>query len=203
MAVLAKKEIKKYLDKDFPNKLVITPLLNPGDQIGSASVDVRIGNEFLIIQRSNLPAIDPGIETNIETDIGKYQQRVRIGFGERFILHPGQFVLGCTLEYISLPKKLTAQVEGRSSWGRLGLIIATATPIAPSFKGVLTLELLNGGLAPLILYPGVKIGQLVISELTSEVEPKMSRYMYPTGPQFSRIYEDDDIHKVWGVEQHF
>src|SRR5439155_26160938 len=89
------------------------------------------------------------------------QESIRISLHDQFIIHPGQLVLGATLEYLSLPKTVAASVEGRSSWGRLGLIIATACSVAPGFKGCITLELVNDGEVPLVLYPGVRIAQLI------------------------------------------
>jgi dCTP deaminase len=201
MAVLTSKELKtKLFDSNCKDRLVITPLLDRG-QIRDVSIDVRLGNEFIIIKHTNLPSVDPAAKNNIKAEIGQYQERVRIGFGERFVLHPRQLVLGSTLEYVALPSRLMAQVIGRSSWGRLGLIIATATAIAPGFKGVITLELINEGQAPLILYPGVIIAQLIFEETTSDVSYK-GRYNFPTGPQFSRIHEDKDM-EFWGKKDKF
>ena len=104
-------------------------------QIGSASIDLRLGNEFITIRNTHIPAIDPTRKAEIRRNIGQYQERVRIGFGESFVLHPGQFVLGCTLEYLSIPGDLSAQVAGRSSWGRLGLLVETAPNVSPGFRG--------------------------------------------------------------------
>lgn len=100
-------------------------------------------------------------------------------------------------EYLSLPKGLTATVEGRSSWGRLGLIIATACNVDPGFKGCLTLELVNNGEAPLVLYPGVRIAQLVFHRAEGEGYYRGGKYDCPVGPQFSRIGDDKEI-PFWG-----
>jgi dCTP deaminase len=165
------------------------------------SVDVRLGTEFVIIQHTSLHHIDPTVRAQLKEKIGKYQERVRVGFGEQFVLHPNQLVLGSTLEYVGLPSDLAAVVVGRSSWGRLGVIIATATSVAPGFKGVITLELINGGQVPLILYPGIRIAQLVIEKTTSQASYS-GRYDFPTGPQFSRIHEDKDM-DFWGKRTSF
>jgi dCTP deaminase len=194
MPVLTHDELQRRLFgplKEGEEPLVITPLLD-SKQIGDVSIDVRLGNEFIIIRHTNLPLIDPTSASTIRVEIGQYQEHIRVGFGERFVLQPRQLVLGSTLEYIALPPDLTAQVIGRSSWGRLGLIIATATSVAPGFKGVITLELINEGQVPLILYPGVVIAQLIFEEVTGRTFYK-GRYNYPTGPQFSRIHDDKDI----------
>lgn len=204
VSVLTRDELKRRLfgpHKSGEKSLVVTPLLDIEQQIGDASIDVRLGNEFIIIRHTNLPSVDPTARNNIQAEIGQYQERIRIGFGERFVLQPRQLVLGSTLEYVALPPDLTAQVIGRSSWGRLGLIIATATAVAPGFKGVITLELVNEGQVPLILYPGVVIAQLIFEETTGDTSYK-GRYNYPTGPQFSRIHEDNDM-EFWGNKENF
>lgn len=204
MSVLARNELKERLygfRKNLNKRIVITPLLNSEKQIGESSIDVRLGNEFIIMRHTNLQSINPTLKDYIEQNIGQYQEYVRVSFGEPFVLHPHQLVLGSTLEFISLPSDLTAQVLGRSSWGRLGLIIATATSVAPGFKGVITLELINDGQVPLILFPGVAIAQLVIEKTTSQVTYQ-GRYDFPTGPQFSRIHKDRDM-EFWGGKEHF
>jgi dCTP deaminase len=177
---------------DDPTKrLTVTPLLDR-KQVGDASIDVRLGGEFIIIRHTNLASVDPAQRLEIRKNIGRYQQRIHVSYGEQFVLHPQQLVIGSTLEYLSIPNDLSAQVMGRSSWGRLGLIIATATAVAPGFKGAITLELINYGQAPLILYPGVVIAQIVFESTTDDVAYK-GRYNYPTGPEFSKIHEDLDI----------
>lgn len=203
MAVLARQELEERVfgfDKEPDKRLVITPLLSR-KQLGDASIDVRLGNEFIITRHTNLMSVDPSQRANIEKKIGKYQERIRLGFGEGFVLHPYSLVLGCTLEYVAFPSDLTAQVIGRSSWGRLGLISATATAVAPGFKGSITLELINGGQAPLVLHPGVAIAQLVIEEATSKTAYE-GRYNFPTGPEFSRIHKDKDV-EFWGNTSNF
>lgn len=193
MAILTNAELKNRLfgRADPDRRLVITPMLDR-KQIGDASVDVRLGTEFIIIRHTNLSSIDPTLGRHMRERIGQYQERTRVGFREPFVLHPNQLVLGSTLEYVSLPSDLAAEVVGRSSWGRLGLIIATATAVAPGFKGVITLELINGGQVPLILYPGFRIAQLVIDDLAGK-SSYSGRYDFPTGPQFSRIHEDEEM----------
>jgi uncharacterized cupin superfamily protein len=122
---------------------------------------------------------------------------MRVSLREPFIIHPGQLALGATLEYLSLPERLTATVEGRSSWGRLGLIIATACNIDPGFKGCITLELVNNGEAPLVLYPGVRIAQFVFHRAEGAAVYGEGKYNCPVGPQFSRIDKDEEM-PFWG-----
>ena len=158
-------------------QLVITPILNWKEQVkrGSASVDLRLGCSFRIPKRSQLTDFDPLSESrhkskSVKAANGKEkkpqkkplsrQDDLYVGIGDSLVLHPRQFVLGNTLEYIHLPSDLAAYVVGRSSWGREGLVIATATGIHPGYSGVLTLELTNLGEVPLQLYPGITIAQL-------------------------------------------
>src|SRR6266699_5116416 len=130
-----------------------------------SSVDVRLDRYFRVFENHKYPHIDPAIEQAdltrlVETD-GK----------EPFILHPGEFVLGSTYEVISLPDDVASRLEGKSSLGRLGLLThSTAGFIDPGFSGHITLELSNVATLPIILHPGMKIGQLCLLRLTSASE---------------------------------
>lgn len=177
--------------------LVISPLLD-AQQVGAASIDVRIGHQFIILQRSVVPHIDPSNAKELKESLYRTQQKVRVQTRQQFVIHPRQLVLGATLEYVSMPKDLAAMVEGRSSWGRLGLIIATACSVAPGFKGCITLELANAGEVPIILRPGMRIAQLVFFEAAKDADYRQPgeddevnvKYDCPTGPEFSRIHLD-------------
>ena len=200
MSVLLKSAICDWLAKgkeDPARGLVITPLLDKEKQIGANSVDVRLGNEFIVIKQRSLTSLDATKASDVKQEIDFYQERLRISFHDKFVLHPRQLVLAATLEYISLPEQLSAQVQGRSSWGRLGLIIATAPVVAPGFKGCITLELENLGEVPIVLYPGLCIAQLVF-ETTEGGGAYSGRYSCPTGPQFSNIAVDAAI-EWWGT----
>ena len=183
--------------------LVISPLLDT-KQVGAASIDVRIGHQFIILQRSVVPHIDPSNPEELRESLYRTQQKVRVQTKQPFVIHPRQLVLGATLEYISMPKDLAAMVEGRSSWGRLGLMIATACSVAPGFKGCITLELVNDGEVPIVLRPGIRIAQLVFFETAKDADYRRSdasqngqvKYDCPTGPEFSRIHRDAEI-KFW------
>jgi len=141
----------------------VTPILDP-DQIGDGSVDLRLGPDFIVTRRATaLPLFDPARVDEIAGRVRDFQEYVRRPLGTAFYLHPGEFAIARTLEYVKLPCALHAQVLGRSSWGRLGLVIATATVIQPEFKGTITLELANVGTVPIVLYVGARIAQLVPS----------------------------------------
>jgi dCTP deaminase len=193
--VLSDKEIKRllYEETDPTRKIVISPILDQKTQIGRCSVDIRLSNEFIITKETQLAVLDVKDFKNLRNNIMQYQEKTRLGYGEGFILHPREFVLGASLEYVSLPLDIMAYVVGRSSWGRLGLVIATATLIDPGFKGVITLELANIGKVPLKLYQGLRIAQLVFHKLTSPTEGYRGQYLTSTGPRFSEIYNDKEI----------
>src|SRR6266850_3244344 len=152
MSVLGKEEIKHAMERPLGKRLVITPLLDPVNQIGDSSVDVRLGNEFILIRKRTFGTLNLGEPKSIRDELNKYQEKIRIELHKEFILHPNQLVLGSTLEYIRLPDDIACYVIGRSSWGRLGLVIATASAVAPNFRGCITLELINHGEVPLVLY---------------------------------------------------
>jgi dCTP deaminase len=128
---------------------------------GQASIDVRLGFDFCLVTASSFGSIsefDPkGSQVG---SLARLYRREYVPFGASIIIHPHQFVLAQTLEYLRLPSDLMAYVVGRSTWGRLGLIVATAVGIHPGFAGSLTLELRNLGETPLTLYPGQTIAQL-------------------------------------------
>ena len=171
---------------------LLADLIDKEKQIGGNSVDIRLGNEFIIFRKNLLSAIDPIDKKNMGEKIGLYQERIRLNFREKFVLHPNHLVLGSILEYIVLSDKLSAYVIGRSSWGRLGLIIATAISVSPKFKGCITLELINTGEASLILYPGIRIAQLVLHTVEGRGNYE-GRYTCQTSPDFSLIHKDGEL----------
>jgi dCTP deaminase len=173
-------------------RLIVVPMLDE-DQVGPASIDLRLGTEFIETYRLTKPYMDP-FESD-ESARGR-EERVVVPLGEHLTLHPGQFVLGSTLEFVRMPNHLVGQVLGRSSWGRLGLIVATAIVVQPGFGGVLTLELFNMGTIPIILRPGLRVAQLMVwqlAEASDKPYEPVSKYALPTGPQYSRLgWESDE-----------
>lgn len=169
-------------------RLVVSPCL-PG-AVKETSVDLRLGRYFIVFQRASTGAFDPLIDDN---DPRTMQRAVERWWGEAFVLHPGELVLAATLEYLVLPGDLGAQVITRSSYGRLGLITATAIQIHPLFRGCLTLELVNLGALPISLYPGQRIAQLALSLAAPPLLTVPDRkYDCPTRPEFSRVRLDKD-----------
>jgi dCTP deaminase len=196
--------------EDASQRLVVTPLLDLERQVSKAAIDVRLGCEFIVLRHTRLAGLltrrlNPTTTHDIRAEVEELTEMTYVQLGSAFVLHPGQFVLTSTLEYVSVPSSLMAYVIGRSSWGRLGLNIATATMVAPGFKGSITFEMLNMGTVPIGLYPGSRVAQLVFHRL-SEAETGAtsygspgSKYLVPIGPEFSKIDEDDD----WKLLQRF
>lgn len=154
--------------------LAITPILEDR-QIDRASVDLRLGPDLIVTRRATgLPMFDPARVDEIMEHIRDYQEYIRRPLGSAFYLHPGEFAIARTLEYVKLPDDLAGQAMGRSSWGRLGLVIATATLVQPGFSGTITLELSNLGTVPIVLYVGVRIAQITLYQATdrSSREPR-------------------------------
>ena len=185
---LTEQEINARLRSTGETRLLITPKLP--DSVHGASVDLRLGNKFIVFERFSAAAFDA---LDPAQDPRSMQSPVERSWGDVFFLQPGQLVLASTLEYIVLPSDLTAQVITRSSYGRLGLISATAVQVHPHFAGCLTLELVNLGEMPMTITPGERIAQLMLFTTTSEAKPpeaKGDKYRYPTGPEFSQIRRD-------------
>jgi len=200
MTLLHHEELNTALDcPSLDDRLVVTPLLDRRKQIGPASIDLRLGTQFLLLRRTLEGGLDPGKRP--QATLERSQERTRVQLGDSIWLHPGQFILGATLEFIRMPPHLGAYVLGRSSWGRVGLIVATAVMVQPGYTGTLTLELVNEGDSPICLYPGVRIAQLAVHELPGPTRRSYTRadakYKAATGPEVSRLArEQKEIKKV-------
>ncbi|GAB2636562.1 dCTP deaminase [Prescottella soli] len=159
------------------------------EMVQPSSVDVRLDSLFRVFDNTKYTHIDPALRQDELTSL------VEPAPGEPFVLHPGEFVLGSTLEVCSLPDDLAGRLEGKSSLGRLGLLThSTAGFIDPGFSGHITLELSNVANLPITLWPGMKIGQLCLLRLTSAAENPYgssavgSKYQGQRGPTPSRAY---------------
>ena len=156
-----------------------------------SSLDVRVDRLFRVFRNSRYPYIDVKEEQEGLTEL------VEVADTEPFILHPGEFVLGSTLERVTLPDDLVARLEGKSSLGRLGLLIhSTAGFIDPGFDGHVTLELSNVANLPITIYPGMKIGQLSFVQMSEPAETPYgsgalgSKYQGQRGPTPSRYWQN-------------
>ena len=198
-----------FSDHDFKERLnkkdlIIKPI-NLENQLGPSSVDLRLGNRFRQFKMSDHAFIDPKdyddkIIREWTTEEGtkviecKYS---RLYEEEKpFIIHPGDFVLAAIKEYVEIPNDLIGHLEGRSSLGRMGLMVhSTAGYIDPGFKGHITLELANVGKLPIKLYPGMRVCQIVIQKMLSPCDVPYgvrpgSKYLNEKGATQSRIDVD-------------
>ena len=176
--------IQRMVDTDEERQLIITPIINAKEQFQPTSVDLRLGTEFKIIKNVKFAFLDPlkDIE-EIKLDVINYTEDIQISFNGTFILHPHEFVLGSTLEYIKLPRDLAGRLEGKSTWGRVGLQIhSTAGFVDPGFDGSLTFELLNVGKVPIPLFPGLRVAQISFYQSADSFIPyKEKAYTFYSG----------------------
>ena len=182
--LLSDRDIKTQIDA---GRIALDPLdlglMQP------SSIDVRLDRFFRLFDNHKYPYIDPREQQDDLTRL------VEVKSDEAFILHPGEFVLGSSFEYVTLPDDIAARLEGKSSLGRLGLLThSTAGFVDPGFQGHVTLELSNVASLPIKLWPGMKIGQLCFFQLSSASQNPYgssaygSRYQGQRGPTASRSY---------------
>lgn len=158
--ILSDISIREQIDN---GRIVIEPYEE--SNIQPSSLDLRIGSDFRVFRNSRYPYIDPRIEQpGLMAQITATEK-------EPFVLHPNEFALGTTYEYMELPDDILGRLEGKSTLGRLGLMIhSTAGYVDPGFKGFLTLELTNVANLPILLYPEMLIGQISFTLMTTPVE---------------------------------
>ena len=191
--VLSDRDIVRYLEM---GKIRITPSPDLTEHLGSCSIDFRLGNIFRVVEHSKHPYID----LRAATDIADLMRKVEVPDGEAFTMQPGEFVLAATLETFELADDVMARLEGRSSLGRLGIIVhSTAGLFDPGWVGTATLELGNLGRMPVKLYPGMRICAFTFEPLSSpakvpyrlkpgnkyagQVEPETSRFVRDLHPK--------------------
>ena len=182
--ILSDRDIKKAI---AAGAIGIEPF--DGSDVQPSSVDLHVDRFFRTFHNARHPFIDVKLPMEDLTEVVEVKEE------EAFILHPGEFVLGSTMEYVRLPHDLVARLEGKSSLGRLGLLIhSTAGYVDPGFEGHLTLELSNVANLPITIYPNMKIGQISFFQLTSPAENPYgssavgSKYQGQRGPTPSRYY---------------
>jgi dCTP deaminase len=182
--ILSDRTIREQIDA---GRIVIDPF-DPSS-VQPSSVDLHVDNQFRVFANSRYPFID------VKQEMPDLTELVEVNADEAFILHPGEFVLGSTAERVGIPNDLVARLEGKSSLGRLGLLIhSTAGYVDPGWDGHLTLELSNVANLPITLYPGMKIGQISFFMLTTEADVPYgsagNKYQGQRGPTPSRFFRD-------------
>ena len=188
VVILSDRTIRECLDA---GRIVIDPL--DASAVQPSSVDVRLDHRFLVFRNHTRPVID------LKEDLSDLTESIDATPEKPFILHPGEFVLGSTLERVALPDDLVARLEGKSSLGRVGLLIhSTAGFVDAGWDGQITLELSNVASLPITLYPDMKVGQISFMQMTTAAEYPYgsgiigSKYQGQIGPRPSQYW------KNWG-----
>jgi len=176
--ILSDRDIKKALKE---GRIIVKPKPNLKKQLGSSSLDLQLGYEFRVFRHRSQPFVDPSDPKTVDG----MTESVRISKNEPYVIHPNEFVLASTREWVEWTDDLAARVDGRSSLGRLGLVIhSTSGHIDAGWRGVLTLELRNIGMAPILLYPKMRICQLIFEQLSSPADQPY--YLKPTAKYHSK-----------------
>ncbi|HEY6767945.1 MAG TPA: dCTP deaminase [Candidatus Sulfotelmatobacter sp.] len=193
---------KRLVHPDPAKKLVVTPIISAKEQFGPSSLDVRLSTDFQRLENMNQSHVDLSEKPSAKEKAYKEGKRILLEANGKFYLHPGEFVLASTLEYFKLPDDLAGRIDGRSSWGRHGLLVhATAGFVDPGFAGVLTFELSNAGRLPIKLTPGLRIGQVCFFEMTSRslipyYAKHQTKYYEATTLETSKAASDPEVMSV-------
>jgi len=187
--ILSDKDIRKYISE---GKIKITPSPNFKVQLGSCSIDFHLGHTFKIFNHSKYPYIDPR-NVSLSSEIMK---EIIVPKGEAFIMRPGEFCLATTIENLEIADDLLGRLEGRSSLGRLGIIVhSTAARFDPGWDGRPVMELGNIGVMPVALYPGMRICSFTFEQVSTPVDTpynkrKDAKYAKQTSPMESKLAEE-------------
>ena len=171
--------------------IAVEPAPDLESQLGACSLDLRLGNEFRVFERARTAFIDP----RGPIDWDSFTSVVTVGEDERFIMHPQELVLAATIETITLGDDVLGRLEGRSSLGRLGIIVHGTAPLFfPGFTGRAVMELGNIGPMPVALYPGMRICSFTFEKLSSaSSRPYRGKYSGQQGPVGSRLQRDEEM----------
>lgn len=190
--ILSDRDIRRAIDS---GRVTITSDNPEPFHIHASSMDLRLGSTFKLYDHSKFPLLDPKRPETFQGNM----RTVSVPQGEAFIVQPGEFVLGVTCETITVPDDLVVRVEGRSSLGRLGIIVhSTAGFVDPGFSGTITLEISNLNRLPVALYPGMRICQLAFEMMSSPAETPYSakpgsKYQGQVLPEESRLSLDREF----------
>lgn len=192
--ILSDRDIKKALNS---GRIKVTPKPDLKVQLGSCSLDLHLGNKFRVFKNSSYPYID--LKGPLDTD--KIMEEVVVKGDRPFIMQPGDFALVTTVEDLRLADDLLGRIEGRSSLGRLGIIVhGTASIFDPGWRGKPTMELGNLGVMPIALYPGMRICAFTFEEVSSPVDvpyykKKNNKYAGQKSPLASKLTQEVRKHK--------
>lgn len=189
MAILSDKDLKQIIEEKNAVYVNDGPELDKDLQIGPSSIDLRLGYDFGYLETRRVNSLDT---KNME-DIEKLQKKMEADPQRGVVVHPGEFIIGTTLETVKIPENLVARIEGRSSYARLGLIPHAAGGFVDAgFEGQITLEIQNLGNVPITIYPEDRICQMAIETMTSQAEnpygeKEDSKYMHQEGATGARL----------------
>jgi len=179
------------------NNICVVPV--PNEQLirkkNAAAIDLRLGRWFQTLRQTKLTVLEP-LKKSDRDDPAEHRKQLGVSreyyirFDSSFVLHPGQFVIGITLEWLKFPSNLTGYVSGKSSWGRRGLIIETAAGIHPGFTGCLTLELANVGTTPIRLIPGMEICQIFFHSVNNVGDATTTQFVGYRKPILGTVEQD-------------
>ena len=172
-------------------EIVVTPPPDLATQLGACSLDLRLSNEFRVFERTRNAFIDPRHTIDWES----FTRVIAVPDDEAFIIHPQELVLAATIEEITLPATILGRLEGRSSLGRIGIIVHGTAPLFyPGFAGRAVMELGNIGPMPVALYPGMRICSFTFERLSSpSSRPYKGKYSGQSGPVVSRLQSDAEM----------
>lgn len=198
MKLLRNERIRELLSSPAHDSLFVDPLLEDS-QIGAVTLDLRLGYDFLVSILTRKPSIDTSVDQgHLHRAIGSYFQETRRELGEKFVLYPHQIVLCTTLEYVSLPHNIYADILSRSSYTRLGVPVNTM--VQPGFRGCAPLELFNHGNSPVELIVGSRICQARFFEIDGTVNyvetTRPRKYFGHVRPFVSAADTDSEIEKL-------
>lgn len=201
--MLSAAEIAKALAADAPvdERLTVVPWPDASDlqDRGGTSIDLRLGRWFRSFKQTRTKSVSlAGFEDGVQdatSEISRTKQHF-VPFGDSYVLHPGRFVLGATLEWLRLPPGLSGYITGKSSLGRHGLVIETAAGLHPYFSGCLTLELANVGEVPLEIFPGMKICQIFLHRVTPCDHSSLGAFSGRRKPSLSSPRADEVLRKL-------
>ncbi len=192
--ILSDKDIKDYIVKGL---IKVFPTPNFGEQLGPCSLDLHLGNSFKTFKPSRYPYLD--LKRNLNFD--ELMESIEVNDGAPFVMQPKEFVIAITQEEVILPANIMGRLDGRSSLGRLGLVVhSTAGRFDPGWQGKCVMEFGNLGIMPIILYPGMRIAAMTFETLSSESETpylkqKDHKYAGQVTATASKISEESDTKK--------
>lgn len=195
MELLNKAALIESLKADTPDSLFIDPILDPEQQIGEVTIDLRLGYDFQVSVTTRKASIDLSREDVGHRPIATYFQETRRNLGDKFVLYPHQVVIANTVEYVSLPSDTFADILSRSSYTRLGVHINTM--VQPNYRGCITLELFNHGNTPIELVVGCRLVQARFFKCDASHQYLRNgserKYLGDVRPTISRADNDADL----------